>query len=315
MSAKSLMFPILMITAMLCGVPREVLAGGAPVLMIMQVSGKVEVSKDGSNWAEVTRNKFLFAGDSVRTGADGGGKLVNQASNMSQALSPNTVVKVGDAEASVVSGSLSAPEAVSGDLVAGLGNRFAEAQRYTTVRRSVDKDGQKVTVAAASQVTLSDSYPEMAWQGLGKDYSYMITVDGKGQPVAASGEEIVRHRLSGLTPGRHKFRLAVLKDGKSVAETEKDGEILWLSADEDKAVKASEQKIRAVLADDDFSLGNFFDSKGMSVVAMDHFRKYFTAHKEDNDMRPMLIKTYHDLKMKGLKSAEAQLYNEMVSKN
>ncbi|MBX9634893.1 MAG: hypothetical protein K2X44_07910, partial [Magnetospirillum sp.] len=148
------------------------IAADPPVSMLIQANGAVETSKDGSKWSPVTRNKFLFAGDMVRTGADGSGKLVDQTTNMAQAVAANSEIKIEAAGAKAVSGSLSAPEPAAGDLVAGLGNRFAEAQRYTTVRRSVNKDGQEIKLRLISTVALSASYPELAWEGYGKQYSY-----------------------------------------------------------------------------------------------------------------------------------------------
>ena len=53
----------------------------------------------------------------------------------------------------------------------------------------------------------------------------------------------------------------------------------------------------------------------MTVGAMDLYRKYFDAFKSDNDMRPMLIKAYNDLKLKDLRQKEATLYNEQMQAN
>jgi len=290
-------------------------AAEPPVSMLMQPSGSVEVSKDGAKWTPVTRNKFLFAGDIVRTGGDGAGTLIDQTSNMAQTLGANSVVKVEPAGVKAVSGSLSAPTAASGDLAAGLGNRFAEAQRYTTVRRSVNKDAAEIKLRLVNTVTLSSSYPELAFEGQGKQYSYVVTVGGKTFPVAATEAEVVRLKLPELSPGEHPFSVAVMEGGNKVAESDKDGVVHWLSKADDQALADAVAKIRAVNPGDDFSVASLLDSKGVTVAAMDLYRKHFDANKDDNDMRPLLIKAYNDLKIKAARQREALLYNEQLQSN
>jgi len=291
------------------------LAADAPVSMLIQAAGTVEVSKDGAKWSPVTRNKFLFPGDIIRTGADGSGKLVDQATNMAQSLGINSEVKIDTAGPKVVNGNLSAPEAASGDLVAGLGNRFAEAQRYTTVRRSVNKDGAEIKLRLISQITLSASFADLVWENEGKQYGYALTIDGKDVPVAATDADFVRAKVPALAPGKHTFTVSVLDVGKKVAEAEKEGIIVWLSDAEDQALGADVAKVKAASGNDDFAIANLLDAHGVTVGAMDLYRKYFDAFKSDNDMRPMLIKAYNDLKLKDLRQKEATLYNEQMQAN
>lgn len=290
-------------------------ASEPPVSMLMQVSGAVETSKGGDKWAAVTRNKFLFAGTQVRTGADGGGKLIDQTSGMAQTIGANSVVEITAAGPKALSGTLSAPEAASGDLVAGLSNRFAEAQRYTTVRRSVKKEATDLKLRVASDVTLSASYPDLVWENVGAQYGYTLVIDGSSHKVAATGDEMVRFRVPDLTPGPHSFGITITEGGQTVGQTEKGGTILWLSAAEDKALTDGVARVQAASAADQFALGNYLDSKGVTVGAMDAYRKHFVAHKDDNDMRPLLIKTYNDLKLRDLRQKEALVYNEMLETN
>jgi hypothetical protein len=301
--------------SVVAGLPVAAIAADPPVSKLIQASGLVETSKDGSKWSPVTRNKFLFAGELVRTGADGSGKLVDQATNMAQTVAANSEIRIEAAGAKAVAGSLSTPEAAAGDLVAGLGNRFAEAQRYTTVRRSVNKDGQEIKLRLVAAVTLSASYPDLAWEGYGKQYSYTLTIDGKAYPVAAAEGEMVRLRVPELAPGRHSFTVAVLEGGKKVVEAEKEGQITWLSAAEDKALADEIAKIKAAAPKDDFAVANLLDGRGVTVAAMDLYRKYFAENKDDNDMRPLLIKAYNDLKLKELRQKEALVYNEQLQSN
>lgn len=294
--------------------PFGALAADPPVSLLMQVSGAVEHSRDGATWKPVARNKYLFAGDMIRTGSDGTAKLVDQATNMAQTIASGSQIEVAGTALKVVSGKLSAPEAASGDLVAGLGNRFAEAQRYTTVRRGVQKEGG-IKLRVVQQITLSSSYPELAWQTFGKQHGFVLTIDGTAHTVAGVDGDLVRFKVPELSPGKHSFTVAVMDGGNKVGEADKEGGIIWLSPAEDKALADSIGKIRAINAKDDFSVANLLDEKGVTVAAMDLYRKYFDENKDDNEMRPLLIRAYNELKLVDLKQKEALLYNDKLNAN
>ncbi|MEO5375381.1 MAG: hypothetical protein H7840_14105 [Alphaproteobacteria bacterium] len=311
---KTTRFLIGALALMFFGYGSQALAVDPPVATLMQVQGQVEFSKDGQAWSPVTRNKMLFVGDMVRTGADGSGKIINQTNNTSQTIAADSVIKAAAEGPQAVSGKLSAPESVSGDLVAGLGNRFAAAQKYTTVRRAAKTDGSAISISAAPSLRLSATYPDLVWENVGKQYTYALAIDGKSVTVPATSEPIVRHRLAGIEPGTHKFSITVMEGDKTVAKTDKDSEIIWLSSAEDTAVKEAEQRLKTVAPGDDFVMANFLDEKGLVVAAMDSYRRYFEKNRDDNDMRPLLIKVYNDLKLKDLKSAEAETYNNMLNK-
>ena len=285
-------------------------AGDAPVSLLIQAAGSVDVSRDGVKWTPVTRNKFLFAGDVVRTGADGSGKLIDQVSNMAQTIAGNSLIKVEADGVKAQTGTLSAPQLANADLAGGLANRFAEAQRYTTVRRSAHKEGAEIKLRLIQQVALSATYPELAWEGFGKQYSYSLVIDGHAVTVPGVDGAVVRFRVPELSPGKHTFTVAVLDGAKKVADAEKDGQIVWLSAAEDQALVADVNKIKTAVPGDDFAVANLLDAKGVTVAAMDLYRKYFDENKNDNDMRPLLIKAYNDLKLHELREKEALTYNE-----
>lgn len=293
--------------------PKVAAAGDPPVAYLMQVTGTVEDSHDGANWRPVTRNKNLFAGDWVRTGADGSAKIVDPTNNAAQVMAGNTKIEVVPGSYKTVEGKLSASEQIAGDMGAGLANRFAEAQRYTTVRRGVSTESAKLRVAR--QVTLSASYPDLVWQNLGKQYSYALTIDGAKQEVASTDAEMVRVKLGALAPGSHMFAVATLDGGKEVGDAGKGGTIVWLSADEDKALAETVAKVKSTIPNDPFAVASVLDEKGLSVAAMDLYRKHFAEDKDDNSMRPLLIRVYYDLGLADLKQKEALLYNEMASTN
>jgi hypothetical protein len=305
---------VLAITLTVSSFVAESFGAGAPVSLLIQTNGTVEYSRDGTAWKPVTRNKYLFAGDMIRTGADGSGKLIDQAKSTSQTIAASSRIQVDGTEIKVISGSLSAQEAASGDLVAGLGNRFADAQRYTTVRRGGKKVGE-IKLRVPQNISLTPTYPELAWQNFGKQYSFVLTIDGKAHSVAGVDGDVVRFRVPELSPGKHTFRVAVTENGKQVAEADKEGTIVWLSADDDKAIAESISKIRVIDPKDDFSVANLLDEKGVAVAAMDLYRKFFDENKDENDLRPMLIRAYSELKLDELRQKESLIYNNQLSGN
>ncbi|MEI6238832.1 MAG: hypothetical protein WCR51_00445 [Planctomycetia bacterium] len=292
----------------------ESFGAGPPVALLIQASGKVESSRDGTAWKPVTRNKYLFAGDMIRTGADGSGTLIDQAKSTSQTIAASSQIEVAGAEIKVISGTLSAPEAASGDLMAGLGNRFADAQRYTTVRRGAKKPGE-IKLRVPQDISLSSTYPELAWQNVGKQYSFVVTIDGKAHAVAGVDGDVVRFKVPELSPGKHTFTVAVTENGKQVAEADKEGSLIWLSTADDKTLAESIAKIRAIDPNDDFSVANLLDEKGVAVAALDLYRKYFDENKDENDLRPLLIRAYSELKLDELRQKEALTYNNQLSGN
>jgi len=289
-------------------------AGDPPVAMLMQPAGTVEVSRDGNTWKAVSSNKFLFVGDHLRTGGDGSGKLVDQANNSAQTIGPNTRLEFAPGSVKVVEGKLSGAEQLAGDLGAGLSNRFAEAQRYTTVRRGVQTEAPKLRVAR--QVTLSASYPDLVWQNMGKQFTYVLTIDGAKQQIPSSDGEMVRTKVANLTPGSHSFNVAAVDSGKELTDSvDKGGTLVWLSPDEDKALNEAVTQVKSTVASSNFAVASLLDEKGLLVAAMDMYRKHFAENKDDNDMRPLLIRAYYELKLADLKQKEALLYNDLISSN
>ena len=313
-------FGVLLVALLWMGVVQSAHAGGPPVAMLTQTKGDVKVSKDGKKWKKVRRNKFLFAGYQVKTGADGTGKLVNQATSMTREIGANSIVKITKKDAEAVSGTLSAAKQDSGNLVSGLGKRFSKAQRYTTVRRSVEKK-KKLKLATVSKITLSDTYPDLVWSGLGKEYSYTLLIDGKStHDVPATSGSMVRFTVPKLSPGIHKYQVLVLKDGKQVYPTEKDakkaaqkaGKITWLSKDEEGQILGTLAKIEESSPGDALLKAIFMEEKALHVSAMDLYTTYFDANADDTDMYPMLIKAYHDLKLMEMKKAGALKLQDMI---
>jgi len=311
MKARWVGLGILVVSFLCIGVGGEALAKGVPVAMMTQVKGDVQYSKNGTKWKKVRRNKFLFAGYQIKTGGHGSGKLVNQTTNLTRDMGPNSHVKITKDGVTPVSGTLSDPKKGSGDLMASLNQRFSKAQRYTTVRRSVERK-HKLKLATVKQVTLSNAYPDLVWTNMGQQYTYRLVIDGKTRPIAAVSGDFVRYSVAGLAAGKHEYRVEIMKDGTTVYVPKKNGHIRWLSQADVTAFEKGQKEMESFAPQDDLVMATYMDDQGFTVAAMDLYRKYFTENPDDNDMRPMLIKAYHDLKLKKLKKEEAVRYNMML---
>lgn len=282
-----------------------------PVAMVTQATGTVEYSKDGQKWKPILRNKLLSEGEQIRTAADGSAKLINQTTNTIQNMSPNSVAKITATAIEKVSGTLSEPEKTSGDLLESLDKRFAKAQRYTTVRRSVDSKSTKLDTI--KEISLSPQYPDLVWSNMGSEYAYELVINDKSMPIPSSKDEIIRHKISGLSTGKHTYLVKVLQDGKEVYAPKKSSSINWMDGEALKPLQKGIQEMQALAPGDDFMLGAYLEDHGFIVAAMDMYRKYFKENPTDVDMRPMLIKTYHDLNLKNLQKNEAVQYQKMLS--
>ena len=77
--------------------------------------------------------------------------------------------------------------------------------------------------------------------------------------------------------------------------------------------RAQRGKVQARKADpnqnDVFALAEVYEGAGLLVPVMDLYRDFFQTYPEENEMRPLLIKAYHDLKLMDLKEKEAITFN------
>ncbi len=293
---------------LLLGWSVSTLAKEPPVAKLEQVEGTVEYSRNGTTWRPVQRTKYLFAGYQIRTGEDASGKLVNQNTGMIQELGPESHIEVVADSIKLISGSLSEPEEESGSIFQALINKFARAQRYTTVRRGVSEDDGKCNpkVRTIKKLTLSADHPDLVWRNACPEYSYRLVIDDKPTNVGAqSTAEMIRFTVTDVQPGTHTYHVEVLDVDGVVFNPREDSEFTWLSTAEVDQIKQQ----TAQAGDDIFILTDVLESREMYVAAMDAYRDYFLQNPDDNDMRPLLIKSYNDLKLTNLKDSEARLYN------
>jgi len=287
-----------------------------PVAKLVQVTGSVEFSRNGTSWRPVKRTKYLFAGYQIKTGEDGGSKLINQTTGMTQDLGANSELSVTDTGIALISGSLSEPIEDSSTIFQGLSNKFAKAQRYTTVRRSVIKTDDQVCdskVRTIRSVAVSSSHPELVWRNACPEYSYRLVIDGDQihEVAAASNAEMMRFSVEGASEGEHTYRVEVLDIDGTVYIPRNDSKFTWISDDLEAKIMAN----IGVHGDDAFMVTNMLETNEMHIAAMDIYRDYFTENPDDNDMRPLLIQSYQGLKLSNLRKNEARLYNAYLEGN
>lgn len=287
----------------------QLMAKEPPVAKLVQVKGEVQYSRNGTKWSPVRRTKYLFSGYHIRTGDNGGGKLIDQTSGESQDLGKNSAIAIVDGAVVVVSGTLSAPETDDSSLFDSLVNKFAKAQRYTTVRRSVDK-GEDVCdskVRTVRMLTVSPNHADLVWRNACPEFSYKLVIDGN-EPIvipAQSTSEMIRYSVADVSPGEYKYRVEVMDNDGTVYIPKKESAFVVMSAAEEKQM----QELLVVAGDDIVLEATVLEDKGLYVAAMDAYRVYFQENPDDNDMRPLLIQSYQDLKLSNLRESEARLYN------
>jgi len=294
----------------------EVFATAPPVAKLVQTEGQVEYSRKGLKWNAVRRTKYLFGGYHVRTGEDGSGTLINEQSGMSQELGSDSHVAIQGGEVIVVSGSLSAPEEEDTSIFQSLQNKFAKAQRYTTVRRSVNTAVNTANgtcdnkVRTIRSVTVSPGHSDLVWRNACPEFSYKLVIDN-ATPIevpAESTSEMIRYPVARNGVGEHTYWVEVLDKDGTVYIPKVESKFRVMSVDEEKALAEDLEQA----GDDIFLETNLLEEQGLYIAAMDAYRKFFRENPDANDMRPLLIQSYQNLKLSNLREREARLYNAVL---
>ncbi len=306
---------VLLLSTLLVGYAGSAMGREPPVAKLVQVEGNVEYSRNGDSWRAVRRTKYLFPGYQVRSGKDGRGKLINQKTGLSQDLGRNTLIEVQGDKITVIDGRLSKPEEESVSIWESLANKFAKAQRYTTVRRSYT-DGEEAAcdnkVRTIRRITLSASYPDLVWRNACPEYSYRLVIGDQAIDIPAqSTAEMIRYKVEGLTPGEHNYHVEVLDNDGTVYIPRRDSTLVWI---DDKA----EREIRGQIDSSEGDLlliTSVLEENEMFVAAMDEYRAYFQDYPDDHELRPLLIESYQNLKLSDLRENEARLYNASLDQD
>jgi hypothetical protein len=290
-------------------------AKAPPVAKLVQIEGEVEYSRNGSEWNPVRRTKYLFSGYQIRTGQAGSGTLINQESGTSRKLGSSTQIEIDGDKVIVIQGSLSDPEEGDTSVFQSLRNKFAKAQRYTTVRRSIISGDEACDnkVRTIRRVTVSPEHSDLVWRNACPEFSYKLVIDD-GTPIdvpAQSTSEMIRYDVTSSGIGEHTYRVEVYDKDGTVYIPKRESVFQVMSAAEEKELAAVLEQVD----DDIFLETNLLEEKGLYVAAMDAYREYFQENPDDNDMRPLLINSYQDLKLSNLRESEARLYNSSMEED
>ncbi len=283
-----------------------------PIAVLSQAEGNVEYSKDGAPWKLVKRNKFLFPGYAIRTGADGKGKLSNKINEENFNLGPNTEFAVTDKGIQPKKGKLEKAEATN-QLAANLLKKFDNSQSYTTVRRSHTKT--EVKIDAVREMVVHSNYPYVVWESVGPEYSYKLTVGSKTYDVEAVKGDIVKAKIEPFS-GKQSFRIDVYKAGTKVMEMEpfkqkgesSDRTLTWLEGAEQKKVDDSIAALQQESPDNLFMMGNYYEDQGLYVAAMEQYQKYLKDNPDEIEMAPYLFRVYKKLKLEKTYKTELETY-------
>jgi len=308
-------FFTLLITFGLIMPVKDLSAKRQPAGMLVEVSGSVEYSKKGKKWRKVRRNKFVYDKYLVRVGDGGSVKFFNQETNETTTLTPGSEIQVTKKGLKVIKGSLG-EKGSSGGLLAGLGKQFKKTQKYTTVRRSVKKEGIDLKLPTN---TVTDEFSEVAWQNVGKDYHYKLHIGFKDKKTRKFKSEtsyevpgtelpLVRVKIGPIKKNK-KYMVEVIEGQKSVFET-KPGNLKTLSS---KKLKKFQQQSKKVKSFDEsgFLYAGLLKDSGLLVPALDEYTRFFDEFSDDediNELRPFLIEVYTRLRLEEMKMAELKKY-------
>lgn len=293
-----------LVTLLVFSVVHPVAAAPGPVGRLLEPDGDIEYSRAGSRWKRVTRTKYMFAGYKVRTGADGRGTFVNQVSGLSRAIGPDSSVEVLAEGLAFTKGEQTDPFTNEATLFDGIANKFAKAQRYTMLRRPAIKCSNEVKTARS--LSLSTSHPYLVWNVACPGTTYRLTIDEKAVELASQEGDMVRYKVSGVSEGAHAFKLETINDGTVVYSPSRASRFNWLS-------QAQETEIKKTLADYDddvFAQAGILESVGLLVPVMDSYSRYFLEEFDDNDMRPLLVRSYSRLGLTELQKKEATIFRD-----
>ncbi len=282
-------------------------ADQGPTFLLMKPEGLVELSKDGKKWRRLTRNKFLRPGYEIKTGVDGSAMLMNQVGGTTRNIGHGSHVRITVEGVTALSGSLSAPEKSHGALMASLSKRLKNGQLHSVVRRS--KGSGKLKLRTAKRIVLSDDYPDLVWRNLGAEYSYRITVGDKSWEVAPGQKHPMRATLKEVAPGEHDYAVEVLKDGKVLYAPKRKGKLVWMTSDQRQKVTDDLARLEQFIPGDEMAKGSMLDEHGITVAAMDRYLAFLTQHPDANEMRPLLIEAYYNLKLSKLLQELSAKYN------
>ncbi|MGE0083610.1 MAG: hypothetical protein AB7S75_04250 [Desulfococcaceae bacterium] len=275
-----------------------------PLAMIIDAKGDVAYSPDGQTWKPVNRNKFLFEGWHVKTGADSVCKLLKHRTDTIEVLTAGTEIETTAGLTKVLQGNISDTRPAR-SFSAFLKRRFASIQKYTVTRS--EKSGRDIRLKTARNITLSEDYPDLVWDSPGPEYTYQLFVGDKMFNVPGTEKDMVRFRVPRPSPGEIPYCVNVLYKDEVLYAPEDRNTLKWLSDEEKKTFHQELARMLEIAPDNRFLLGVFMEDNGFRVVAMDYYRDFLSENPDAAEVRPFLLRVLGDLNLENMKKAEMAL--------
>ena len=281
-----------------------------PVGVLFKTKGKVEYTKKGKKWKKVRRNKFVFAGYQIKSGADGSGQITVKETGRNFQFGPNSVILVTNSGLESQKGTIDAIDSAS-KLTAGLMKKFSKSQSYTTVRRSHKK--KKIAIKAARKLTLTDDHPFVVFSNVGREYDYKLQVGDQIHKVPATKSALVRVKLSPFS-GTRELHITALSKGKKAAQLKpykskgksKVQTVSWLKNPDKEALQSSIKGVQDEYGDAGFMIGTLYEKQNMWVAAMDQYKKYLAENPDEIEMTPYLFRVYKKLYLNDIYKRELE---------
>ncbi|MBF0451263.1 MAG: hypothetical protein HQK75_11215 [Candidatus Magnetomorum sp.] len=291
----------------------ESYAKRGPVGLLIQVQGDVYHSYRGKSEKKVYRNMFLFSGSTIVTKAGSTCRLIDQINSTLIDLSENTEIQLIDNGIHVVKGNISEGP-INGGLLNGIRRKYARAQRYSSIQRNARKKVE-IDFFTAKSMTISKKYPDIVWENLGPEYTYILHISGKAFVIKPSNDEkdLVRYSLIDILPGQYSYQVEVVKNDTVVATSKADHQIIVLSDKEQLDIDNSGECLKKISSNNPFLQAYILDDKGLTVAAMDLLREDSSQNHHNNDTRLFLIKTYSDLELKKCKAKEQVFFYQNLN--
>lgn len=294
----------------------------APVLKLMAPEGEVEYSLDGTAWRDAPRIKYLFDGYMVRTGKNSTARLVNQESGTIQTLAADSKIEILDRGVVVHNGALSKPREEDTSIWQSIMNKFAIAQKYTTVRRA--PGGCDPKVLTADTLVVSPDHPDLVWRNACPEYRYRLLIqriipsteeETKLAPVVTieipphATSEMIRYSVADLAPAIYQYRVEVLDKDGVIFSPREASEVTVMDA---RMANEIVETLAGVEGDIILQT-EILTQRNMLVAAMDLLRGYFEEFPKENDLRPLLAEAYARLRLESLRQAESRLYHALMA--
>ncbi len=281
-----------------------------PLAQIVSPQGEVEHRKADKPWRALTRNKYLFAGHEVKSGPSGVASVYDFASASSVELQANSWVKVSADGLTIISGGLSKPQPLSAGLSNVIASKFARSEQYTSVRRGAFKEQQacKKSLGTIRNSSISKSFPNIAWQNVCPTFSYRLVINGQVIDIGAQAEgDMITYDASALGEGLHSMRVEFVDEQGQVFRPRKDSQLRRLSDADDAKIIASIKSF----GDDPLLSAAMFEDYGLFVASMRVLQRYLDKYPDENEMRPLLVDSYHKLKLYKKRDALARRYHSV----